>query len=245
MQVQTKGIILKQTKIMNDKRMLSIFTERYGKISVASNNDTGRSKVKSALAYKPFTLGNYDLYKVRDTYRLAKGETLKSYYKIGEDVDKYFEASYVLEFTNKLLIENEPARSMFDLLSDYFEILERRTKEYSFLTLVYQIKAIQMCGYMPQLTECVCCGKKNTDFSFYVEGGGAICHDCAQDNGLIYKSDSDIIEKIVFIANNSIKAMEKIYLETDSLEKMKSLIRDYTKYHLDISGLKSEQMFKG
>lgn len=245
MQVQTKGIILKQVKIMNDKRMLSIFTEKYGKISVAANNDSGRGKVKSALAYKPFTLGNYELYKVRDSFRLGKGETLKSYYKIGEDVDKYFEASYVLEFTNKLLIENEPAPGIFGLLSDYFEILERRTKEYSFLTLVYQIKAIQMCGYMPQLTECVSCGKKNTDFLFYIEGGGAICRDCAQDNGLIYKSDFDIIEKIVYISRNSIRDMEKIYLETDSLEKMKSLIRGYTKYHLDISDLKSEQMFKG
>lgn len=87
--------------------------------------------------------------------------------------------------------------------------------------------------------------KKNTDFSFYIEGGGAICRECAQDNGLIYKSDSDIIEKIVFISRHSIRDMEKIYLETDSLKKMNSLIRGYTKYHLDISDLKSEQIIKG
>lgn len=245
MQVQTRGIILRQTRIMNDKRMLVIFTERYGKISAAAGSDSGRGKTKSALAYKPFTLGNYDLYKVKDTFKMGRGETIKSYYKIGEDVDKYLEASFVLEFTDKLLVENEPVQSLFNLLSDYFEILERRTREYSFLTAVYQIKAIQICGYMPQLDECVVCGKKNTDFSFYIEGGGAICRECAQDNGLIYKSDSDIIEKIVFISRHSIRDMEKIYLETDSLKKMNSLIRGYTKYHLDISDLKSEQIIKG
>ncbi|MDO4482059.1 MAG: DNA repair protein RecO [Bacillota bacterium] len=245
MQVQTRGIILRQTRIMNDKRMLVIFTERFGKISVASGSDSGRGRTKSSLAYKPFTLGNYDLYKVKDTFRMGRGETVKSYYKIGENVDKYLEASFVLEFTDKLLVENEPVQALFNLLSDYFEILERRTREYSFLTTVYMIKAIQICGYMPRLGECVVCGKKNTDFSFYIEGGGAICRQCAQDNGLIYKSDSDIIDKIVFISRHSIKDMEKIYLETDSLEKMNSLIRGYTKYHLDISDLKSEHIIKG
>lgn len=242
MQVQTRGIILKQTKIMNDKRMLTIFTERYGKINVVAAGETGRSKLKSSLAYKPFTLGNYDLYKHNDTFRMGRGETIKSYYKIGEDIDKYLEASYVLEFTDKLLAEQEPAAALFTLLSDYFEILERRAKEYSFLTVVYQIKALIVCGYMPVLDECVSCGKKNTDFMFYVEGGGAICPKCAQDNGLIYKSDSDIIKKVVFIAKNPIRAMEKIYLEDEPLSAIKTLIRSFTKYHLDISDLKSEQL---
>ena len=80
---------------------------------------------------------------------------------------------------------------------------------------------------------------------FNIEAGGAICVDCAQDNGLIYRNDSDIIEKTVFISRRSIKDMEKIYLETDSLQKMNSLIRGYAKYHLDISNLKSEELIKG
>lgn len=242
MHIQTRGIVLKQNKAMNDMRMLTLFTEKNGKISVATKGNPGRSKVKSSLAYKPFTLGKYDIYKTKDIYRMGNGETVKTFYKIGGDVDKYLEASYVLEFTDSLLPEGEKAPGVFTLLTDYLEILERRTKEISFLTVAFQIKAIQISGFMPELNHCVSCGSKEEEFMFHVESGGCLCRSCATDNGLIYKSDSDIIKRVAFIANRPISVMEKIYLDEKPLTEMKNLIRKFTKYHLDISDLKSEEL---
>lgn len=242
MQLTTRGIILRQTKTVNDMRMLTLFSERFGKISVAAKNDNFRGKLKSSLATRPFTLGNYDLYKNRDSFRMGRSETLRSFFGIGEDVDRYMEASFVLEFTDKILEENAPAPSIFQLMIDYFDALERRTKEMSFLTTVYQIKAVKIMGYSPHLRSCVHCGKEKPDYMFHVESGGAVCPDCARDNGLIYHSDSDIIDKIKFISKSSMKELEKLYLEKQSLDEMNSLIRRYTRYHLDISDLKSESL---
>lgn len=225
-------------------RMLTVFTEKYGKISVSTVGNPGRNKVKSSLAYKPFTLGKYDIYKMKDIYRMGKGETVRSYYKIGENVDRYLEASYVLEFTDSLLPDEEKAPGVFVLLTDYFDMLERRTKEFSFLTVAYQIKAIQISGYMPELNHCVSCGSREDDFMFHIESGGCLCRSCAIDNGLIYKSDSDIIKKVAFIANRPISVMEKIYLDEKPLTELKNLIRKFTKYHLDISDLKSEELIE-
>ena len=112
----------------------------------------------------------------------------------------------------------------------------------SFLTTVYQIKAVKILGYSPHLRSCVHCGKEKPDYMFHVESGGAVCPDCARDNGLIYHSDSDIIDKIKFISKSSLKELEKLYLEKQSLDEMNSLIRRYTRYHLDISDLKSESL---
>ena len=242
MQVSTRGIILRQTKTVNDMRMLTLFSEQYGKISAAAKNDNFRGKLKSSLAIRPFTLGRYELYKNRDGYRMGRSETLRSFFGIGEDIDRYMEASFVLEFTDKILEENAPAPAIFQLLTDYFDALERRTKEMSFLTTVYQIKAVNILGYSPRLNECVHCGKKGEDFMFHVESGGAVCRKCAGDNGLIYRSDSDIIDKIKYISRSSIKELEKLYLEKQALDEMNDLIRRYTRYHLDISDLKSETL---
>ena len=242
MQLTTKGIILRQTKTAGDMRMLTLFSEKYGKISVAAKNDTFRGKLKSSLASRPFTLGNYELYKNRDSYRMGRGETVRSFFAIGEDVDRYMEASYVLEFTDKALEENAPAPAVFQLMIDYFEALEKRTKEMSFLTAAYQIKAVRILGYNPSLEACVYCGEKGKDMMFHVESGGGVCADCAKDNGLIYHSDSDIIDKIKFISKSSMKDLEKLYLEKEPLNEMNRLIRRYTKYHLDISDLKSESL---
>ena len=242
MQVSTKGIILRQTKTVNDMRMLTLFSEQFGKISAAAKNDNFRGKLKSSLAIRPFTLGRYDLYKNRDGYRMGRSETIRSFFGIGEDIDRYMEASFVLEFTDRILEENAPAPAIFQLMTDYFEALERRTKEMSFLTTVYQIKAVQILGYSPRLNECVHCGKKGADFMFHVESGGAICKECAGDNGLIYRSDSDIIDKIKFINRCSMKELEKLYLDKQALDELNDLIRRYTRFHLDIPDLKSETL---
>lgn len=240
MNLQSRGIILKQTKILNDRRMLVMFSDRFGKISV-SVGFGGQGKNKSSLAYKPFTLGRYDLYKGREIYSINKAETLRSFFSIGEDVDKYMHASYVLEFTEKLLAEEAPAPKLFELLTDFFEIIEKRPREYLFLVRAYQIKAIQYCGYMPKLSGCVVCGKTAENYVFGIEAGGLVCENCIQDIGLIYRVNSDIIEKIKYIAGNPLKKMGNLYLDTTSLEVISELINQYIAYHMDIHDLKSEE----
>ena len=193
MQTQTKGIILKQTKIAGDRRMLVLFSEKYGKISASGTEVAGRGKNKSALAYKPFTLGQYEIYKGRDIYSINRAETLKSFYKIGENIEKYMCASFALEFMAKMLTENQQSPKLFQLLVDFLEMMENRKKEYVFLLRVFQMKSIQYSGYLPELHQCVVCAAKDVNYKFSIKGGGLICSKCVEDDGLIYDISSDII----------------------------------------------------
>ena len=95
MYTDTEGIILRQTKTVNGRRMLTLFSLKYGKIS-AGTGINERSRGKNALAMRPFTHGRYELFKTRDTYNINGAETIHSYYAIGEDVDKYMTCAYVL-----------------------------------------------------------------------------------------------------------------------------------------------------
>ena len=244
MSVSTQGIVLRQNKIMGDRRMLTVFTEKAGKVSVSVNGGRSAGRSKSSLAYRPFTLGSYDLYGRGEVYSMGRAEVVKVWYGIGEDIDRYMQGSFLLEFTDKLLEEGAPAPGLFSLLRDFFDVLEQRTKEHSFLALAYQLKAIKMMGVMPEVDSCVICGKKAGNYMFHVEAGGAVCPDCAQYNRLIYRNDSDIITKIKYIVRTPVKDLGKIYLEEAALEEVSSLVRAYTTCHLDISKLKSESIIK-
>ena len=62
MYINSEGIIFRQVKATGGRRMILLFTKKYGKISAGSNiNEKGRTK--SALAMRPFTYGTYELYK--------------------------------------------------------------------------------------------------------------------------------------------------------------------------------------
>lgn len=245
MYVDTEGIVLRNIKTVNNRRMVMIFSKKYGKIS-AGTSISEKSKSKSSLAMRSFTYGKYEFYKNRDNFNLNGAETIKSFYKIGEDVDKYMNASYVLEFTEKLLLENIPQPRLFNLLIDFLVELEKRKKKYGTLVIGYELKAIKELGYMPELDRCVNCGSEKNLFFLDVENGGLLCRNCASklisanNDTLIYEVGLGIIDILKYFIRNPLRNLEKIALEPEVLKKLRQIINNYIKYHLEIGDLKSE-----
>lgn len=246
MYTDTEGIILRQTKTVNGRRMLTLFSLKYGKIS-AGTGINERGKGKNALAMRPFTHGRYELFKNRDTYNINGAEVIHSYYAIGEDVDKYMSSAYILELTEKLLPEDQPMPQLFQLLVDFFAVMEQRKNRFETLVIAYQMKALALCGHQPVLEECVHCGSKDSVFLFDIKEGGVICGECAQkypsNNAnvpLIYQINFGIVNILRYFLNSPLSSFEKLALDPPIEKLIRAIIKDYIEYHLDVGPLKSE-----
>ncbi|MBQ8590751.1 MAG: DNA repair protein RecO [Firmicutes bacterium] len=251
MYTDTEGIILRQTKTVNGRRMLTLFSLKYGKISAGTGiNERGRGK--NALAMRPFTHGRYELFKSRDTYNINGAEVIHSYYGIGEDVDKYMTCAYILEFTEKLLPEEQPVPQLFYLLAEFFSVMEKRKNRFETLVIAYQLKALSICGHQPVLDGCVHCGSKETAVLFDIKEGGLVCADCAQkypsnnpNVSLIYEINFGIVNILRYFLNNPLSGFEKLALDPPLEKLLRAMIKDYVDYHLDLGQLKSEGFLPG
>ena len=262
MVTDTEGIVLRQVKAMGGRRIITLFSKKYGKISVGTSLTEG-GRNKTALSVRAFTYGRYELFKNRESYNLNNGQVIKSYYGIGEDIDKYMAASYVLELTEKLLPEEIPQPRIFTLLTEFLECLEKRSKLHETLVIAYIVKILDILGTMPELSACTSCGeekpvsgdgktgnpKGGEKFFFSIKEGGRICPRCAKvlssqgDGPLIYTLEIGIIDILKYFQKMPVKAFEKIALDQKVQEKIQKLLKDYISYHLDIRGLKSESFF--
>lgn len=223
-----------------------MFTKKYGKISAGSNlSDKGKGK--AALSMRPFTYGIYELYKNKDYYNVNSAEVKKSFFRIGEDVDKYMSASFVLELTEKMTPEELPQPRLFNLLIDFLAALETREKKHQTLVLAYEVKALALLGSFPQIEQCACCGSKENLHGFSVVDGGIICEKCKENrnDSLIYEAKFDIVSILKYFSKQPIDAFEKIALEDQAAEELQKLIRAYMAHYLDIGVLKSESIFEG
>ncbi len=216
MYITSEGIILKQTKTLGGRRMISLFSKNYGKISCGTSINEG-GKNKTALALRPFTYGRYELFKGREIYNIQGAETIKSYYALGEDIDKYMAASYVLELTDAVLQEGEAFPALFEHLRDFFDIIETRKSEFNTLVIAYRIKLLSLMGL------------KASD--------GLISQGALKED-----IDTDIIETLRFIEKRKLTELEKLALKSDLENRLKTLLDDYYSYHLGIGKLKSEGM---
>ena len=247
MLTDTEAIVLRQIKTSYGRRMILLFSKKYGKISAGTSiGEKGRSK--SSLALRPFTYGRYELFKNRDSYNINGADVIKSYYKIGEDVDKYMNGAYVLEFTEKALAEEVPAPAVFELLKDFFDLLENRKKGIGTLVLAYQVKLFRYLGVMPQLERCTVCGEKKDAAGFGINEGGMICADCirniqnSQADTLIYDDRFGIVNILRYFTVNPLKSIENIALKEETGKVLQRLVRQYAEQHLDIPELKSEKL---
>ncbi|MDY6037757.1 MAG: DNA repair protein RecO [Eubacterium sp.] len=256
MHTDSKGIVLRHVKATSGRKMLSIFTQKYGKISAGTSISERGSKGRAALSLNRFTYGRYEIFKNREFYNINSGEVIKSFFRIGEDPDKYFAASYVLELTDKVLPEEVPQPGLLSSLVDFFSTLENRSKGFNTLVIAYEIKLLAAIGMMPNLDECVACGIPVTEFKnrcanvLSIADGGILCEECEQkltQNSmgkskprLIYKPKFDIVNIIKYFSKKPISAFEAVMLDAETEAELYKILREYISYHMDISSLKSE-----
>ena len=124
MVITAEGIVLRQRKIANNRRMIVLFTKQYGKIS-AGTSVNEKSRSKAALALRPFTYAEYDIFRGREAYSINSAQAKKSFYSIGEDIDRFMAASAFIEYLDKVLGEEEPMPKLYELALGFLESVSR------------------------------------------------------------------------------------------------------------------------
>lgn len=250
MDLITDGIIFRQVKATGGRRMILLFTKKYGKISVGTSLSE-KGKNRASLALRPFTFGSYQIYQGRNYYNLDRAETVKSFYGIGEDPDKYMSASYVLELTERVVPEEVPQPQIFQLLVTFMEELSERPKKPETLVLAYEVKLLRALGVLPAFHGCERCGAQEELTSFSIPDAGMLCRSCrkkippGQQDALIYDVNFGIVDIIQYFADKPLSGFRGIALEPQTAQQLQKILRDYFSYHLDVGELKSEQLLLG
>lgn len=255
MLITTEGIVLKQRKIANNRRLIVIFTRKYGKITAGTSiNEKGRNK--AALALRPFTHAEYDIFKGRDSYSINNAQAVRSYYSIGEDLDRFLVASKFIEYLDAVLEEAEARPKLFDMSIEFLESITRAESNYKTLLYAFVVKALRMQGIMPELNCCADCGKPLEDMrkeraerplSFSVNAGGIICDECSKieknsSDSLIFEPSFDIVKVVRYFIEKPISHFEKIVLKPKVSEELGVIVSRYISYYLGVNVLDDELM---
>lgn len=257
MLLTAEGIVLKQRKIAGNRRMIVLFTKEYGKISAGTGMNE-RSKGKAALALRPFTYAEYHLFKNRSSYSINSAEVRCSYYTVGEDLDRYLVASRFIEYLDAVLQEEQARPRLFSLSIEFLESVARAKGGCDTLFFAFVVKSLSMQGVMPELKNCVDCGKPLEEIRrenggkadlFAVDAGGILCPHCAakekSDSGaLLFKGDFDIVDILQYFAKQPLSVFEKVVLKPQISGKIKRILSEYLNYYLGVKVLEEELQFR-
>lgn len=174
-----KAIVLKSSDKKEKDLSVLLFSLEKGKIWVTLKGVKGQN-AKMKLAQNQFCFGDFVLEDGKSGQIVTSFECLESFHEIAEDIDKYFEASAVLEILDKLKFSSETERTQVFLLvlrtlkAICFEKLPNLYALDKFLISLFQILGVPLYS-----EKCSCCGTKAFDRIFIdYSSGGLMCMAC-------------------------------------------------------------------
>jgi len=189
---QTQGIILKQTKLGEFDKIVTIYTPEFGKLRAVAK---GACRPKSKLGgnVEPLTHSSMLLAKGRNLDIVTQSQTINGFLALKSDLWRMACGLYILELIDSFTVEGGENRPLFDLLLDILNQLNESNSNEAILRY-FELHLLHHLGYRPQLRRCVNCDsplKPVVNF-FSPSKGGLLCPHCNSEENHRYEQTEAI-----------------------------------------------------
>jgi len=235
MNYKTRGIILKRTNLGEADRIITIFTDKFGKIKVVAK---GVRKTLSRMAghLEPFCLSRLELAEGKSLDIITGAQVEKCFLALRSDLGKTQASFYFTEIIDKMVEEREPHPEIYHLLDDTLEHINDIAGP--LLKPYFEINFLSLMGMRPELYNCLHCNEKivSKDNNFDFAHGGVVCEKC----GTGIKISENAIKVLRLFLNHRFSRIKTIKMDKALVAELNHLCSHYLK-HFYQKDFKSER----
>lgn len=243
MQIATTGLVLRQVKLGEADQILTLLTPDLGVIS-ASAKGSLRLKNKLFSASGMFCYSEFSLTSGRSHYFVEAAQVKKVFHGISESVEGMCLATYMAEIAIALSPAPPEADAQLRLLLNSLYMIGQKKLPLRQLKTIYELRAMSMAGYQPDLLACADCGRYDGgEFYFDPVEGNLLCADCADKARHIPNLDTGALYALRHICLAEDRKLFSFTLAPASLKNLSRVSEQYLLAHLE-HGLKSLDFLK-
>lgn len=141
--VTTEGLILKRHNFGEADRVLTVLTDRYGKISVIAK---GVRRITSRRAGNVEVLNRVKLHLFKaKNYNLSEAESLDTFSSLKENLTLSTTAFHIIELTDRLTPEEQKNPQLYELVVSILRILEKNPRQ--IFVRAFEVKILSLLGF--------------------------------------------------------------------------------------------------
>lgn len=141
--VSTEGLILRRSNFGEADRMVTVLTDRYGKISVVAR---GVRRITSRRAGNIEILNRVKLHLFHARgFTLTEAEAIETYPKLKANLGLSTAAFHVIELIDRLTPEAQVNRSLYDLTISVLALLENNPRQ--IFLRAFEVKVLSLLGF--------------------------------------------------------------------------------------------------
>ncbi len=171
------GIVLRTIKLGESDRIVTLVTERRGKVRAVAKG-VRKTKSRFGARLEPLTHVAFQCYEGRNLDTITQAETLETFRAVREDLDRLSRASALLEAVDALVQEGDEDHRILQMLLGALRTLEAGPTP--LVVPAFFWKLLAHVGFRPLLEECAGCGAVEPLVAFDLDVGGVLCRSCAR-----------------------------------------------------------------
>jgi DNA repair protein RecO (recombination protein O) len=229
---KVEGIIIRTNDYGETNKIITVFTRELGKIGLMARGAKKPSSRLSSIS-QLFTYGYFLVQTSKGLGTLQQGESITSMKHIKADIIAMAYASYIVELTDKAMEEKKGNPYLFELLYQTLNYINEGL-DIEILTMIYELKMLQVIGLYPHLSSCVNCGRTESVFSFSIQEGGFLCHICSEKDPNRLQISPATVRLLRLFYSFDIKRLGNISVKNETKAELKMVI---TRFYEEYSGL--------
>ena len=230
---KTTGIVLRQRRLGEADKILTLFTPNLGKLDAVAKG-VRRPKSKLAGHVEPLTYTTFMLAKGRDLDIVTQAQMLDASLPLREDLERTGRALYVAELVDRFTPERQENYPVFRLL---LETLRRLASEQDLDIILrfFEMRLLDHLGYRPQLEACVSCGASLEPVTngWSVEAGGVLCPACARNARLSHPLTVNALKMMRLLQKGDFAAVARVKTVPALEAELERHLREYLIYVLE------------
>lgn len=233
MQIVTPGLVLREVKVGEADRILTVFTPQHG-IIPASAKGSLRLKSKLFSACGLFCYSEFTLFPGKSMYIVDDAQVKKVFHGLSNSVEAMALAMYLAELAATLAPTGAEAGVQLRLALNSLYMISEQRAPLRQLKAVYELRAMAEAGYMPDVLCCKSCHKYDGgDFYFDGQGGHLLCGECARKAGAVPNLDAAALIALRHITLVEDKKLFAFSLAPHSLQMLGAVAESYVQQCLD------------
>ncbi len=141
--IATEGLILKRTNFGEADRVVTVLTDRLGKISVVAR---GVRRITSRRGGNIEVLNRVKLHLFRrKNYTLTEAQSIQTFSVIKQNLNLTTAAFHVIELVDRLTVEGQVNRDLYSLVISVLQLLEKNPRQ--IFIRAFEVKMLSLLGF--------------------------------------------------------------------------------------------------
>ena len=234
MYINTKGLILREAKFKEADRILTLYTEKCGKITVSAHGALSKRSKLSA-STQSLTFSDFVLDCRTGRYFVKEASVAEYFTGLRSDITKYSLACYFCEAVDVLSIEETADVTILRIVLNALYALSNDLFSQEQIKAAFELKLISAVGFQPDVDCCSICGKEDPEEPvFQIVNGGLCCRKChTAALGFAMNIDGSVLKAIRFILTSNLKNYMSFRIPEEDLKQLSKACESFFLNHTD------------